>query len=55
MRDNSRSHTDVPTLTSIVEGSNEPSVPRRKFETGPTEPMSTKYFQLPRDLQYLSL
>lgn len=47
MRDNSSSHTDVLTLVSIVEGSNEPSVPRGQFETGPIEPMSTKYPQLP--------
>lgn len=55
MRDNSSSYTDVLTLVSIVEGSNEPSVPRGKFETGPTEPMSTKYPQLPGQPQYLSV
>jgi len=55
MRDNSSSHAHVLPLVSIVEGSNEPLVLRRRFETGPTEPMSTKYFHLTGDPQYLSL
>lgn len=54
MRDDSSSHTDVLALLSIVEGSNEHSV-MKTLETGATEPVSTKYSQLPEDPYYLSL
>lgn len=46
----SGSHTDILTLVSIVKGSNATSGLRRKFETGPPEPMSTKYSQLRGDI-----
>lgn len=52
MTDNSGSHTDAPTLVSVVEESNELT---RKFQTGPIEPINTKYSQLRGDPQYLSL
>lgn len=41
----SGSHTNILTFVSIVKGSNATSGLRRKFGTGPTEPMRTKYSQ----------